>query len=93
MQEIQRTQVPSLGWEDPPRIGNGNMLQYSCLKNFMDRGTWQAIVHGITKNQDATEHIFSSYISFIGILEFSLSRSCPYFLDLYPNISLFSVLM
>ena len=26
--------------------GNGYQLQYSCLENFMDRGTWQATVHG-----------------------------------------------
>ena len=26
--------------------GKGNMLQYSCLGNPMDRGDWQAIVHG-----------------------------------------------
>ena len=31
--------------------GNGNPLQYSCLGNPMDRGTWQAIVHGIAKSQ------------------------------------------
>ena len=29
--------------------GNGNPLQYSCLENPMDRGTWQATVHGITR--------------------------------------------
>ena len=29
--------------------GNGNSLQYSCLKNPMDWGAWQAIVHGVTK--------------------------------------------
>ena len=34
-----------------PGGGNGNPLQYSCLENPMDRGDWQAIVHGITKNQ------------------------------------------
>ena len=28
--------------------GNGNPLQYSCLENPMDRGAWQAIVHGVT---------------------------------------------
>ena len=28
-----------------------NPLQYSCLKNPMDRGTWQAIVHEVTKSQ------------------------------------------
>jgi len=30
--------------------GNGNPLQYSCLENSMDRGTWWARVHGITKS-------------------------------------------
>jgi len=31
--------------------GNGNPLQYSCLENAMDRGAWQAIVHGVIKSQ------------------------------------------
>ena len=31
--------------------GNGNLLQYSCLENSMDRGVWRAIVHGVTKSQ------------------------------------------
>ena len=30
--------------------GNGNPLQYSCLENPMDRGAWQAIVHGVTES-------------------------------------------
>ena len=32
-----------------PGGGNGNPLQYSCLKNPTDRGAWWAIVHGVTK--------------------------------------------
>ena len=32
-----------------PREGNDNPLQYSCLGNPMDRGTWQAIVHGVER--------------------------------------------
>ena len=32
-----------------PRGGHGNPLQYSRLENSMDRGAWQAIVHGVTK--------------------------------------------
>ena len=32
-----------------PGEGNGNPLQYSCLENPMDRGAWQATVHGVTK--------------------------------------------
>ena len=31
-----------------PEEGKGNPLQYSCLANSMDRGAWQAIVHGVT---------------------------------------------
>ena len=34
-----------------PGEGNGNPFQYSCLENPMDRGAWQATVHGVTKNQ------------------------------------------
>ena len=34
-----------------PGEGNGNPLQNSSLKNSMDRGTWWATVHGITKSQ------------------------------------------
>ena len=37
-----------------PGGGNGNPLQYSCLGNPMDRGAWQAIVHGVTKESDMT---------------------------------------
>ena len=32
-------------------MGNGNPLQYSCLGNPLDRGVWQAIVHGGAKSQ------------------------------------------
>ena len=34
-----------------PGEGNGNPLQYSCLKNPMDGGSWQATVHGVTKSR------------------------------------------
>ena len=35
--------IPGLGRS--PGKGNGNPFQYSCLKNPMDRGAWQATVH------------------------------------------------
>ena len=41
--------VPGTGRS--PREGNGYPLQFSCLKNSMDRGGWQAIVHGVPKSQ------------------------------------------
>ena len=40
-----------LGGERSPGEGNGYPVQYSCLKNSMDRGAWQATVHGVTKSQ------------------------------------------
>ena len=40
-----------LGWGRSPGEGNGNLLQYSCLENLVDRGAWQATVHGVTKSQ------------------------------------------
>ena len=43
------------GWGRSPREGKGNLLQYSWLENSMNRGAWQAIVHGITES-DTTEH-------------------------------------
>ena len=33
-----------------PGEGNGNPLQYSCLKNCVDRGTWKATVQRVVKN-------------------------------------------
>ena len=48
VQETQETgSVPGLGRS--PGEGNGNLLQYSCLGNPMDRGAWQATVHGVTR--------------------------------------------
>ena len=38
-----------------PGEGNGNLLQYSCLENPMDRGAWQTTVHGGGKESDTTK--------------------------------------
>ena len=44
-----------MGWisvlERSPGGGNGNLLQYSCVENPMDRGAWWVTIHGITKSQ------------------------------------------
>ena len=49
--------------ENPPQLdgeGNGTPLQYSCLENPMDRGAWQAAVHGVAKSQtQLTEFTFT----------------------------------
>ena len=41
--------IPGLGRS--PGEGNGNPLQYSCLKNPVDRGAWQATVHGVVSQR------------------------------------------
>ena len=43
-----------LGSGSSPGVGHGNPLQYSCLKNSMNRGAWWAIVHGVSE-LDMTE--------------------------------------
>ena len=40
--------IPALGRS--PGKGNGNLLQYSCLENPMDRGAWQVIVSGVAES-------------------------------------------
>ena len=45
---MQETQVWSLSWEDPGG-GDGKPLQYSCVRDPMDRGAWRAIVHRVSK--------------------------------------------
>ena len=44
----------SLGLGRSPGGGNDNPLRYSCLENPMDRGEWQATVHGVAE-LDMTE--------------------------------------
>ena len=50
IQETWKTWVQSLGQEDPLEKEMATPLQHSCLENPMDRGAWQATVHGVTKS-------------------------------------------
>ena len=45
----------SPGQGRPPRGGNGNPHQYRCLEHPMDRGTWRATVHGVTKETELSD--------------------------------------
>ena len=38
------------GSERSPEEGNGHLLHYSCLEKPMDRGAWQAIIHGLANS-------------------------------------------
>ena len=50
-----------------PRVGRGNLFQYSCLENPMDRGAWSATVHTVTKSQTQLKWLSmqSQYILYI----------------------------
>ena len=48
---MQETPVPSLGWEDPLKEGMTTHSSILAWRITMDRGAWQAIVHGVTKSQ------------------------------------------
>ena len=58
--------IPGLGIS--PGVGNGKPLQYPCLENSMDRGTWRATVHGVAKSQTRLSphtHIYEKPITLI----------------------------
>ena len=69
--------IPGLGRS--PGEGNGNPLQYTCLENPMDRGTWRATVHGVTKETRLSTHTWLNIKYFLDCL--SLNRfhitPCP----------------
>ena len=46
-----------------PREGNGTPLQYSCLRNSMDRRAWQTTVHGVAKRWKWTTAYFMTQLS------------------------------
>ena len=65
MQEMKGTQIHSGSGRFPD--GNGNPLQFPCLGNLRDRGTWQTIVHRVTKSQmwlSTHTRISAQYITF-----------------------------
>ena len=74
-----------------PGEGNGNPLPYSCLGNSMDRGAWQATVHGAAKSQTRlTTHTHTLGCSFpcmvlplliCATLRQSMAQSCLFILS------------
>ena len=74
---MQETWVPSLTSGRPAGEGNGNPHQYSCLKNSMDRGAWQDIVHGVAKT----------------IIIYYLSIICPSILSIIYLLSMTAIII
>ena len=55
VKNLPAVQIPGSGRSSGE--GNDNPLQYSCLENSIDRGAWQAPVHGVTKESDMSERL------------------------------------
>ena len=64
--------IPGLG--KSPGEGNGNPLQYPCLKNPMDGGAWEATVHGVTKSWTRLSD-FTFTFTLVKAIPFILSSS------------------
>ena len=54
--------------------GNGNPLQYSCLENPRDGGTWWAAIYGVAQSQTRLKRLSSSS----SVCMCSTLRSCPF---------------
>ena len=57
---MQEMQVWSLGQKDPLKKVTAWTVQYSWLENPMDKGDWQATVHGVAKDSDLTWQLNSN---------------------------------
>ena len=74
--------IPGLGRS--PGGGNGNLFQYSCLENSMDREAWWATVHGVTKSQtlliiwhmyhNSTKRFLSAFYNLYNLLFLNLYK-------------------
>ena len=75
-----------------PAVGNGTLLQYSCLENSMGRGAWRATVHGVEKSQRqlSTQHKGCVKCLFSILLNILISQKLPCFLlsSSFPCVAL-----
>ena len=72
--------IPGLGRS--PREGNGNPLQYSCLENSMDRGTWQATIPRVAKSHRVKTGLSNNTLTFF-ICKYLFLNSLFYSIGLY----------
>ena len=61
-----------------PGEENGNPVQYSCLENSMDGGTWQATVHGVAKRSDRTEQLHFHMCVCVLVAQLCLTLATPW---------------
>ena len=76
VQELQDTQVQSLGWEDPLEKEMETHSSILAWRIPMDRGVWQATVHRVTKNRAWLRQLGSTHVPLIVLISIIL---------FYPN--------
>ena len=72
-----------------PQVRNGNPLEYSCMKNFKDRGAWQAPVHGVAKSWTPTSNWARTHIREFrakSVYE-NLCQTWKHYNSHYPSVS------
>ena len=67
--------IPGLGRSSGE--GNGYLLQYSCLENSMDRGAWQATIHGVARSRTRLKQLSSSSSRDVGVPGDSVVQNPP----------------
>ena len=67
----------------PWNLGHSNPLQYSCLENSMDRGTWWALVHRVTKSQTRLRQLSTHACIHYCV---SWGKSVLWFLQMSPRL-------
>ena len=77
-------------WVRSPREGDGHPLQYSCLENPTDRGTWRATVHGIAESDTAARLHFTSLLT---VTEREVLKSSPVTVNLPLSFQLCQLLL
>ena len=88
-----------LGSERCPGGGHGSPLQYSCLKNLMDRGAWRATVHRVTKSRTTINlahnvhpcYNMYHYFKFLWLNNIPLSGETTLYLSLHPLVDIWIV--
>ena len=59
-----------------PEGGHGNPPQYSCLENSVDRGAWEATVHGVAKSQTRMKQLNNKQIEELLATKRPTRRTC-----------------
>ena len=80
------------GWRRSPGEGNSNPLQYSCLENPTDRGTWRTTVQGVSKNQTQQSDLAHLHTFYLILLNIFSAVTIPFLLLIYISTIDFQIL-